>query len=106
MSQPLLVQAMGGAGTDEYGNTVPGALGLPATETGFLEQKDTVEYQTDRETVVSKWTAYLPADSIVTALAQITFNGQVFQVDGAPWPVFNPRTQKVSHIECKLTVVA
>lgn len=105
MCQPLTVQAVGGTTTDEYGNTVPAPIGDPVPEMGYLEQKDTIEYLDDRETVVSKWTAYLFADSTVTAMAYINFEAQRFQVDGEPWHVFNPRVQSVSHIECKLTVV-
>ena len=75
-------------------------------EFGFLEQKDTVEYLLDRDTVVSKWKAFLFANSTVTKLAYINFGGQKFQVDGEPWQVFNPRKKSVSHIECKLIVVS
>jgi hypothetical protein len=105
LSQPLTVQPVTDGSTDEYGNPVAGATGNPVAEMGYLEQKDTIEYQTDRETVVSKWTAYLLPDSVVTPLAYINFNSQKFQVDGEPWHVFNPRTKLVHHIECKLTVV-
>ena len=124
MNQPLTVQAMGGNGTDEYGNTIPGELGPAVAALGFLEQKDTIEYQDDRQTVVSKWKAFLPAVAGATIvdvfadqfadvfgepaeigpLSYITFGSQRFQVDGAPWHVYNPRTKSVSHIECKLTV--
>jgi hypothetical protein len=106
MNQPLTVQALGGAAKDEYGNTVPGPVGSVVPELGFLEQKDTIEYLTDRQTVVSKWKAFLFPDSTVTALAFINFNAQKFQVDGEPWHIYNPRTKSVSHIECKLTVVS
>lgn len=105
MGQPVLVQPMTTT-KDEYGNDQPSTLGAPVSETGYLEQKDTVEYQLDRETVVSRWTCYLHASSVVTALSQITFNTQTFQVDGEPWHAWNPRTSSVSHIECKLTVVS
>jgi hypothetical protein len=106
MNQALTVQAMGGTATDEYGNSVPGPVGAPVPELGYLEQKDTIEYLLDRQTTVSKWTAHLFSDSTVTPLAYINFNAQKFQVDGEPWHVQNPRTKQVSHIECKLTVVS
>lgn len=106
MSQPLTVQAVGGTTLDAYGNSVPGPVGAPVAEFGFLEQKDTVEYLLNRDTVVSKWKAFLFPTSTVTELAYINFGGQQFQVDGAPWHVFNPRAKAVSHIECKLIVVS
>lgn len=105
MNQPLTVQPMGGTGTDEYGNNVPEALGAPVAELGFLELSDTVEYIEDRATTVSRWSAFLFANSAVTPQAYITFQFQRFQVDGQPWAVYNPRTKQVDHIECKLVVV-
>lgn len=105
MSQALTVQPVGATSLDKYGDTVLGPVGEPVPELGFLEQKDTVEYLVNRDTVVSKWHATLNAKSVVTALSFINFEGQQWQVDGEPWHVFNPRTRQVSHIECKLTVV-
>ena len=104
MNQPLVVSPVGGTATDVYGNWVASDLGSFA-EQGYLEQKDTIEYLDDRQTVVSRWTAYLRPESAVTALAHISFNSQTFQVDGEPWHVYNPRTKAVDHIECKLTAV-
>lgn len=106
LTQPLQVQAVGGSGTDEYGNATPGAVGDPVTEFGFLEQKDTTEYLDGRQTVVSRWTMFLPANSTVTATGFIAYGEQRFQVDGEPWHVYNPRTRAVDHIEAKLTVVS
>jgi hypothetical protein len=89
--------------TDAYGNSTLTASGSPVAEFGYLDQKDTVEYLTDRDTVVTKWKAFLFADSVVTQFATLTIGGQLFQVDGAPYPVYNPRARIVSHIECTLT---
>lgn len=105
MNQPLTVQLVADQ-TDEYGNSIPGATGTPVPELGLLEQKDTIEYLTDRQTVVSKWKAFLTPESVVNARAWLNFGGQVFQVDGEPWHVYNPRTKQVSHIECKLIVIS
>lgn len=103
--QPLTVIAPGAPVTDDYGNTVPGP-GTAVAEFGFLEMKSTQETLLDRDTTVTKWHAFLEADSTVTRLSTITFEGQTFQVDGEPWHVFNPRTGVVSHIEVDLTVVS
>lgn len=105
MTQPLTVQAVGASTLDDYGNAVPGPLGAAVAEFGFLEQKDSIEFVDARQTTVSHWTAFLLATSAVTPMAYINFNAQKFQVNGEPWHVYNPRTQSVSHIECKLTVV-
>ena len=106
MSQPLTVQTMGGSTKDDYGNTVPGVIGPPVATTGFLEQKDTIEYLGDQERSVSKWTAFLPAGTAIHPMDYINFEAQKFQVDGEPHHVYNPRTRIVSHIECKLTVTS
>lgn len=105
MSQPLTIQAVGAVSTDPYGNVTTGPVGPAVAAMGFLEQKDTIEYQTNRETVVSKWTAFLPATTAINVMDYINFNAQKFQVDGEPHHVWNPRAAAMSHIECKLTVV-
>jgi len=104
MNQPLTVQTVGGTTTDEYGNTIPGAVGSPVSVSGFLEQKDTTEYVNGRETTVTRWTAMLPASTVIHPMDYINFESQKFQVDGEPDHKWNPRTRSVSHIECKLTV--
>jgi hypothetical protein len=103
MTQAVIVQPMGPTTTDAYGNSVQGALGAPVNEFGYLDQKDTIEFLNDRDTILTKWKAFLHPESVVTAFATLTFQGQLFQVDGAPYHVYNPRTRQVSHIECKLT---
>ena len=105
MNQPLTIQKVGGSAVDEYGNAIAGAVGAPISVLGYLEQSQTVETLEDRDTVVSKWVAYLPAGSNVGAFDRINFNGQSFEVDGEPWQVYNPRTQAVSHLQMNLTVV-
>lgn len=104
MTQPLTIQTMGAAGTDEYGDPLPAALGAPVAVKGYLEQRNSVENLVNRDTVVSQWECYLPADTAIGHLDQITFESQVFQVDGEPVRQFNPRLRQVSHIVCKLVV--
>ena len=106
MSQPLTVQAMGPATQDIYGDWTPGALGAPVAVKGYLEQTQSVELVLNRDTTITKWVAFLPATTAITPLSVVNFQAQVFQVDGAPWQVYNPRTKAVDHIECKLVVVS
>lgn len=106
LNQPLTVQSVAGTATDEYGNTIPAPVGDPVPTVGYLEQKDTIEYLLDRETVVSKWKVFLPAGTAIGPMDYVNFNSQKFQVDGEPEHLWNPRTKSVSHIECKLTVVS
>ncbi len=106
MSQPLTVQAMGSTTQDAYGDWIPGAVGAPVAVSGYLEQSSSVEFVLNRDTTVTTWKAYLPAATVITPLSLVNFQAQVFQVDGEPWDVWNPRTKAVDHIECKLIVVA
>jgi len=105
MSQPLTVQAWGIVGQDTYGGNIMGAVGAPVAVSGYLEQSTTVEVVLNRDTTVTTWKAYLPVGTVVTPLSLVNYDAQVFQVDGAPFNAFNPRTKSVSHIECKLIVV-
>jgi head-tail adaptor len=104
LTEPVSIQKINGS-TDEYGNTIPHANGSAVSTVGYLEQKESVETLNDRDTVVSSWTAWLPAGTDVNAFDRLNFSGQVFEVDGAPWLVWNPRKAAQSHIECKLKVV-
>ena len=105
MSQPLTIQKIGGGVLDEYGNTVASALGSPVAAVGYLELTESIENLNDRDTVVSSFQAWLPAETDVTAFDRLNFGSQSFEVDGEPWHVFNPRTGVSSHIICKLKVV-
>ena len=105
LNQPLALHKNSGATKDEYGNTLATDYGSPTNVLGYLEQSQSVETLNDRDTIVSSWKAWLPADTDVTAFDRIGFNGRIFEVDGAPWQVFNPRVASVSHIECNLKVV-
>lgn len=105
MVQPLTISKIGGGTLDEYGNTVPSPLGSPVAVKGYLEQTQSIESLNDRDTVVTAWKVFLPAGTDIDAFDRINFNGQVFEVDGEPWSVYNPRTGAASHLEANLQVV-
>ncbi len=92
-------------GVDEYGNDTIVDAGAATPVRGLIQQASTVEYLNDRDTTVTQWKAFLPAGTAVTSLDTLTFQGQTFQVTGAPYPVFNPRSRQVSHLEMNLTEV-
>lgn len=106
LNQPLTIQRMGGTTTNAYGDTVLAGIGAPVAVTGYLEQGSSTENLTDRDTVVSRWTCYLPAGTEISHLDYINFKSQKFQVDGEPEFVYNPRLHNVSHIRCQLVVVS
>lgn len=105
MTQPLTVQTVGAGANDEYGDETAANLGAPVAVSGYLDQTTSVEHLNDRDTVVSQWQCFLPANTVVGHLDFINFQAQRFQVDGEPAHAYNPRTRQVSHIACKLVVV-
>ncbi|TFB96528.1 MULTISPECIES: hypothetical protein [unclassified Cryobacterium] len=115
LTQPLSVQTMGAPTKDAYGDEIPGGLGTPFVVLGFLEQKASVEFQADRDTTVSDWVAHMRVTrlsgatwipTLIGHLDQITFQGQLFQVNGVPEHAYNPRLQAVSHLICKLVAIS
>lgn len=85
--------------TDRYGNTVPGA----ETRTdypGRLEQLRTDELVRDRDTVLTDWRVFLPADADLTAYDRIEARGHLFEVVGLPSQHRTPRGPH--HLEAQL----
>lgn len=105
LTQPLVLQRRNGSTRDEYGNAVLGAYGDPINLFGYLEQKKSDEFLVDRDTVVSTHHAFLPADAEIGYLDIILFQGQKYEVHGAPKHHFNPRTKQVEAISVDLKVV-
>jgi len=104
MNQACTV-ALPTAGTlDAYGDQKL-VFGVPVATVGYLAQETSSEFTLNRDTVVSRWCAYLPAGTAITHSAIVTFQAQVFQVDGEPEFVYNPRTQTSSHVRCWLLVI-
>ena len=104
MNQPLTVQTFASTSVDAYGDEAKG-FGVSVDTVGYLEQLSSVEFVNGRDTTVSQWRAYLPAVTVIGRLDRISFQSQLFQVDGEPHHVYNPRTRSVSHIQCHLIVV-
>lgn len=75
---------------DEYGNTITGAetrVDYPAR----LEQLSAEEIVRDRDTVLTDWRAFLPADADITAYDRIAARGNLFEVVGLPNQHQTPR---------------
>jgi hypothetical protein len=90
------------ATTDEYGNTVHGAetrVSYPAR----LEQLAADEIIRDRDTVITDWRAFFPADADITAYDQIEARGVLFKVVGLPNQHQTPRGPH--HLEVLLAYV-
>jgi len=104
LNQPLELHKNQHTTLDEYGNQIPGDASVVQIF-GYLEQITSVETLVDRDVIVSAWHAFLPAGTDINAYDRIKFANQTFEVDGAPWSVYNPRSGSVSHIQTNLKVV-
>jgi hypothetical protein len=105
LRQPVSIRHMNAYTLDEYGNTIPAQNGDPLDTFGYLELVDSVETLNDRDTVVTSHQLWLPMDVGVSAFDIVDIGGRHYEVDGAPWVVFNPRTGQESHRLAKLKVV-
>jgi hypothetical protein len=86
-----------GATVDAYGSEIP-ATAATATVCELQQQQRTES--NERGTVAEDvWLLVLPAGTTIAADDTVTVDGDVFQVHGDPWPVRNPRTQTIHHLE-------
>jgi len=84
---------------DEFGNEVDTAPAEEVETVGELQQRQRDEQTAGGDVVATTWALYLPADTEIDAGDGIVAGGATYEVDGEPWPVRNPRTGVVSHIE-------
>lgn len=85
--------------TDTYGNTVPGAE-TRSDHPARLEQLRADEIVRDRDTVITDWRIFLPADVDLTPYDRIEARGHLFEVVGLPDKHFTPRG--AHHLEAQL----
>lgn len=48
------------------------------------------------------WRLWLPAGVELTGWDAVRVDGELFELEGDPWPVRNPRTSVVSHVEARV----
>lgn len=89
---------------DEYGDAVK-----TLTETSVsceLQQQRRNEDDEQAEVAESRWRLFLPAGTEVDTGDAIEVGGDRYELVGEPWPVHNPRTEEISHIEATVRRVA
>lgn len=108
LNTPCTITRRSDSGTDDaYGN----ATSETATTTTVCELQQ-VPRRSDAESGAhddlsdTQWQLFLPAGTQINTDDKVTADGQAFEVSGAPWPVRDPETQTVSHIEVNLRRVA
>lgn len=88
------------AGVDTF-NDVTTSTSTAAVKC-WVEQTHRTEQTSAGPVSTEEWRAYFPAGTTVDALDQLTVGGVVYELDGPPWPAFNPRLAAFSHIEASL----
>ena len=64
-----------------------------------LQQARRIEADGSENWQVGVWRLVLPAGTAVSGVDRIEIDDVSYEFDGPPWPVRNPRTGAVSHIE-------
>ena len=90
-----------GATTDAEGTST--ATYTTASYRGWLQQTDSVEVNTGRQVVTSRWLLFLPAEAVISESDRVTVDGDTFEVAGRPDRVKTPRG--VHHLEVRLSLV-
>lgn len=81
-------------GNDVYEDTETVVTGCSVQPLGSEEQLG------DRDTVMSRWQLWAPADIPLTATSRVRHDGHVFEIDGEPqtWPGVDGRPHHVTAI--------
>lgn len=108
MNRPVQIVRRGPSGTtDDYGNEIPGET-VVSTVCEFQNQRgrSDAEDGSHNELAESRWDVFLPADTDITSGDALIVDGLEYEVDGEAWPVRNPLTQTMSHVEVTVKRVA
>lgn len=92
---------------DVYGNptdttTTTVLTGSPGC---WIEQVRRSEDTVDKDQQVGQWHGYFPPAVELDGSDRVEALGDVYEVDGPPWPAWNPRLRRVTHIEATLARV-
>lgn len=99
LAHTLEVVAYGPGADDGFGNATQGETGR-ATVRGRIWQDTTLEATVGRDTATAVWRGVLPPGTAVDAGDRIEWSGQVFEVQGAPAPVYD--ASELDHLEVTL----
>jgi len=102
LNLPCLVVNRSFVTRDEMGNDTPTES---TTETVCEIQQKQRDEESD-ELASAVFLAMFPAGTVVASADAVIADGVEYEVRGEPWPVRNPRTQTVSHVEATVVRVA
>ena len=100
LTLPCVITTVSEGAADVYGD--PTQVDSSVDSVCYIEQRRVTE-STGNATVASEdWLGVFLADEVLSSTSKVTAMGATFEVDGPPWPVWNPRIERVDHIECNL----
>lgn len=105
LTQPLTIQTVDANAINSAGD-VTKTVTASTDVLGYLEQRTSAEHEQDRDTTTADWTCYLPAGTTIGPTDRVVYGALRFEVVDNPWPVWNPRTAQVHHIEVQLRTEA
>lgn len=99
LRQTVTLRTPSGAGApDEFGDPTAGTISTTVV-LGYLFQRTRGEDTAGRTIQTEELGLILPPEAVVSGNSTAEVDGIVYELDGPPWPAFNPRTAEVEHIE-------
>ena len=99
LSQTITLHVHTAGAEDDHGN--PTVTDTDTDVPGFISAQFPQE-SGDGVIVGEGYRLFLNAGAVLEGWDAVTAESQRYEVIGAPWPVFNPRTAKTHHIEANL----
>lgn len=97
----LVVRDAGAGTVDEYGDQVPEQTYVEGL-TCELQQESAQEFN-GQNVELSLWRLFMPPDAPPRGwdAVELTDSGELYELEGDAWPVRNPLTGEVSHVEAR-----
>lgn len=103
MTQVVTLHTRANGAEDEHGN--PTQVETDTVVMGFASLQVGSEALQGAVTG-ARYRLFLMAGAPITGWSAATVDGVKYEIVGRPWPVFNPRTQLVHHIEADMAVAS
>ena len=98
-----IVSRSASADGDDYGNAIDTESTIDTV--CEIQQRRRDEPADQGELSSTDWLGFFPAGTALDTGDAVQVDGERFELVGDPWPVRNPRTRAVSHIEASLRKV-
>lgn len=99
LSQSVTLHLATPGAEDDHGN--PTVVDADSVVAGFISLQFPQESR-DGAIVGEGYRLFLEASSPLEGWDAVSIDGHRYEVIGAPWPVWNPRTARVHHVEANV----